>query len=75
MTHVITSTCIKDGLCVEECPVEAIVEAEKQYYINPEECIDCGACVEVCPSNSIFPDEELPDEHKASVEENAKHFA
>ena len=75
MAHVIINTCIKDGLCISECPVDAIVEADKQYYINPDECIDCGACTAVCPSNSIFPEDEVPEEHKHSIEENAKHFA
>ncbi len=75
MAHVITNKCIKDGLCIEECPVDAIEEGENQYYINPEECIDCGACTEVCPSDAIFPEDEVPDDLKAAIEENAKHFS
>ena len=75
MAHVIINTCTKCGTCVDECPVEAIVEGDKQYFINPDECIDCGACMSVCPSNSIMPEEDVVDEHKGSIEENAKHFA
>ncbi len=54
MTYVITQPCIgvKDGSCVDVCPVDCIHPAEgesdyddfPQLYINPDECIDCGAC-------------------------------
>ena len=74
MPHVIISTCIKDGLCVNECPVDAIAEGDKQFYINPDDCIDCGACIAVCPSDAIFPEDEVAEEHKGAIEENAKHY-
>ena len=49
MTHVITSPCIdvKDGACVQCCPVDCIYEGGRTLYIQPEECIDCG-CVYRC---------------------------
>ena len=50
MTHVIFDLCIRDGACVEVCPVECIIPGQPEaewpwYYIDPETCIDCGACV------------------------------
>lgn len=30
MTHVITSICVRDGACVEVCPVECIVPGPKE---------------------------------------------
>ena len=74
MAHVITKLCTKAASCVEECPVDAIHEGETQYYINPDDCIDCGACIAVCPIEAIFAEDELPEEHKGSIEENAKHY-
>ncbi len=70
MTHIITSLCLRDGGCVEVCPVECIVPGIPQgdwpwYYIDPETCIDCGACIPECPYGAIFPEDEVPDAYKA----------
>jgi NAD-dependent dihydropyrimidine dehydrogenase PreA subunit len=29
---------VKDGRCVDVCPVDCIHEGETMYYIDPEEC-------------------------------------
>ena len=57
MTYIIAEPCIdvKDGSCVEVCPVDCIYEGEDQFYIHPDECIDCGACEPECPVQAIFP--------------------
>ena len=39
--------------CVEECPVEAIVENNGRLSFDPELCTDCGICVEACPNSVI----------------------
>ncbi|MGF1507477.1 MAG: ferredoxin family protein [Chloroflexi bacterium] len=70
MTHIITSLCLRDGACVEVCPVECIVPGEPEsewpwYYIDPETCIDCGACVPECPYDAIFIEEEVPADFEA----------
>ncbi len=69
MTHIITGLCLRDGACVEVCPVECIVpgipEAEwPWYFIDPDTCIDCAACVPECPYEAIFPEEEVPTSHE-----------
>jgi len=58
MTHVIYDLCVRDGACVEVCPVECIIPGMPAdewpwYYIDPETCIDCGACVPECPNNCM----------------------
>ncbi len=83
MAYVITDTCVKDMLCLDSCPSDAIhphqedpkFEAAPQLFINPEECMDCGACVATCPTNSIFAAEELPEDKAEFAEKNAAHFA
>jgi len=52
MSFIITSECVKCGMCVDVCPVSAIVEGEDQYIIT-EACIDCGECVAACPIDAI----------------------
>lgn len=70
MTHIITSLCLRDGGCVDVCPVECIVPGTPQeqwpwFYIDPDTCIDCGACVPECPFAAIFPEDEVPAAYTA----------
>ena len=52
MRYIITTECIKCGICVDVCPASAIEEADEQYIINSS-CIDCGKCAETCPIDAI----------------------
>jgi H+/Na+-translocating ferredoxin:NAD+ oxidoreductase subunit B len=46
--------CIACGVCAEErCPMEAIVEDNGSYRVQPERCIGCGVCSTGCPNESI----------------------
>lgn len=70
MTYIITSLCLRDGSCVEVCPVECIVPGKPKdkypwFYIDPDTCIDCNACVPQCPYEAIFPDYEVPAAYEA----------
>ena len=77
MTFIIAKGCldIKDGSCVEVCPVDCIYSkpGDRQLFINPEECIDCAACEPVCPENAIFPEEDVPADQKEFIEKNYKY--
>lgn len=69
MTHIITSLCIRDGACMEVCPVECIVPGQPEaewpwYFIDPDTCIDCGACIPECPFEAIFIEEEVPADYE-----------
>lgn len=69
MTHIITSLCLRDGACMEVCPVECIVPGKPEeewpwYFIDPDTCIDCGACIPECPFEAIFIEEEVPAEYE-----------
>jgi NAD-dependent dihydropyrimidine dehydrogenase PreA subunit len=84
MTYVIAEPCIdvKDGSCVDVCPVDCIHPAEgeadydqeHQLYINPEECIDCGACEPVCPVNAIFEESAVPPQWSKYLQINAAYY-
>ena len=72
MAFVITQPCIgtKDASCVTVCPVDCILEAEDQYYIEPDNCLDCGACEDMCPVQAIFPEDKVPEQWKSFIEKN-----
>ena len=72
MTHIITSLCLRDGACVEVCPVECIVPGLPEnewpwYFIDPDTCIDCGACIPECPFEAIFIEEEVPSAYEMAA--------
>jgi NAD-dependent dihydropyrimidine dehydrogenase PreA subunit len=82
MAFVITDSCVKDNLCADACPSEAIhpgkdeatYAAATQLYINPADCLDCGACAAECPTNSIFSADELPADKADAAEKNAAFY-
>ena len=77
-SYVITDPCIgvKDGTCVEVCPVDCIAttDDETQFFIDPALCIACEQCVLVCPVDAIYLEHEVPEEWKASIERNRVFF-
>jgi electron transport complex protein RnfB len=48
------SLCIGCTLCIQACPVDAIMGAAKQMHtIIPAECTGCDLCVPACPVDCI----------------------
>ena len=46
--------CTGCGLCIDECPSEAItIDDEGISCIDENKCTECGACVDICPSVAI----------------------
>jgi NAD-dependent dihydropyrimidine dehydrogenase PreA subunit len=82
MTHVITDACLKDGLCLDQCPTGAIRPDRDdanfaevgQLYINPEDCMDCGACLDACPAGAIFAARRLPKGKADAALVNYRYF-
>ena len=70
MPRVITNLCLRDGSCVEVCPVDCISPGEPvgkypSFYIDPDACIDCGICEVECPNFAIFEVDLVPEEYEA----------
>lgn len=53
MAYRITDECVGCGLCMEECPAEAISEGDGIYIIDQNICTECGTCISVCPNEAI----------------------
>jgi ferredoxin len=66
MAVMITDICINCGACIDECPVEAIVDeddnptGEEIYYVHEDKCVECvshhdtPACAEACPTEGCI---------------------
>ncbi len=66
MAVIITDTCITCGACIEECPVEAILDDEDTpnnddiYFVQPDICVECidhhdlPACANACPTEGCI---------------------
>jgi ferredoxin len=62
----ITDICINCSACIDECPVEAIVDEEDNptgediYYVYVDKCVECvshydiPACAEACPTEGCI---------------------
>jgi ferredoxin len=61
--------CVSCGVCIDDCPVDAIALNEDQKAsINEEECIRCGQCHDMCPQEAVRHDsEKIPDEVIANI--------
>ena len=73
MTYVVTESCIKCKYtdCVDVCPVDAFREGANMLAIEPDECIDCALCVPECPVNAIYAEEDVPEDQRDFIAENA----
>lgn len=45
--------CIGCGICVDECPQEALRVEDNIAVVNEDACIECGICIGECPQEAI----------------------
>jgi NADH-quinone oxidoreductase subunit F len=49
--YILPDKCMACGLCLRQCPVNAISGAKKMVHvIDQKKCTKCGTCLEVCPA-------------------------
>ncbi len=53
--------CIGCGVCVENCPTEAITVEESLAVLDMERCIRCGICHDICPVGAVEHDSKLTE--------------
>ena len=53
-----TDNCVGCGVCVEECPSEAIQMKDGIAVVDQVKCMKCGKCINVCPAQAIRPNSE-----------------
>ncbi len=46
-------SCIGCGVCMRNCPVQAITMKDGKAVIDPNLCIQCGTCESICPMGAI----------------------
>ena len=73
MPWVDVDKCTGCKICVEKCPIEAILLKSEKAIINMSKCIRCGICHSVCPQEAVGHDsEKIPEDIKANVDETKK---
>jgi ferredoxin len=45
--------CTACGVCVQNCPAQAITIVDKRARTDPNRCIRCYCCHELCPVNAV----------------------
>ncbi|HMM54042.1 MAG TPA: YfhL family 4Fe-4S dicluster ferredoxin [Candidatus Desulfobacillus sp.] len=77
MALIITADCTNCGICITECPNDAISQGEEIHAIDPDRCTECvghyeeSQCVGVCPVDCIIQD---PDRIETKEELYAKYL-
>ncbi|MEA3506594.1 MAG: 4Fe-4S binding protein, partial [Elusimicrobiota bacterium] len=50
--------CTGCGICVQDCPVDAIALTDSAAAIDMDECIRCGSCHNICAQEAVRHDSE-----------------
>ena len=59
LSYIISTDCMRCGVCEFMCPQRAIIEAKRQLIILKKLCDGCGECVPYCPVYAIVPRDQF----------------
>lgn len=45
--------CDACGICIDRCPMDAVIDDGECMKIDPHRCIGCGVCLPTCPRDAI----------------------
>lgn len=45
--------CTACGICVDECPNQALDLGDTAVLARPDDCDGCGTCADSCPNGAI----------------------
>lgn len=86
MSVLITDTCINCGACIDECPVEAIVDEDDNpndediYFVYDDKCVECvghydtPACEQACPTDECIVWDKIGESssHREDISEDIR---
>ncbi len=78
MALIINDECTACGLCITECPNDAISEGDEIYVIDPDKCTECVGfydepqCVLVCPVDAIVPNPDYEETREELLEKKKR---
>ncbi len=86
MAVFITDTCINCGACVDECPVEAIVDEDENpsgqeyHFVHSNKCVECvghhdvPACATACPTEGciVWSEVDASPKHRDNISSDAR---
>ena len=61
LSYIISTDCMRCGVCEYMCPRGAIIEAKRQLIILKRLCDGCGECVSYCPVYAIVPRDQFKE--------------
>jgi UDP-glucose 4-epimerase len=72
---IIQAFCDGCGICVDECPAEALKAEDLKVVHDLEKCKTCGRCVAVCPTHAVRVEVEDIDKAIETLTERIKPMA
>jgi len=69
VVYIDEQVCIGCTLCIQACPIDAILGAAKQMHtVIESECTGCDLCIAPCPVDCIYIKEIAPTIHSWTVD-------
>ena len=54
MINISKNKCVGCGICIINCPADAISINDWVATVDQDQCVNCGACIKICPQNAAM---------------------